>query len=165
MIDERLGDIRKSADGYDLVFERRLNQSIQTVWTALTAPERVSEWLLTRTEIDLRIGGRFALEWIGQDYRMAGEIIELDPPRLIAWTWPHEEHPDSVVRWELTPDESGCQLILTQTKLQKPHLLSVAGGWHAYLECLPGAAGEDITPWRAEREADLRTRYEALAPA
>jgi uncharacterized protein YndB with AHSA1/START domain len=165
MIDDRLGDIRKTADGYDLVFERRLSQPVEKVWAALTVAERISEWLMTRTEIDLRVGGRFALDWIGEDYSMVGEIVELDPPRVIAWTWPHAEHPDSVVRWELAPDGAGCRLTLTQTKLQKPHLLSVAGGWHAYLECLPGAAGEGITPWRAEREAALRARYEALLPA
>ncbi len=165
MIDDRLGDIRKTADGYDIVFERRLAQPIEKVWAALTVPERISQWLMTRTEVDLRIGGRFALDWIGEDYRMAGVITALEPPRLIAWTWPHEEHPDSVVRWELTPDGAGCRLTLTQTNMRLPHLLNVAGGWHAYLECLPGAAGDDLTPWSAAREAEVFKRYEALALA
>src|ERR1700712_2115401 len=109
MIDDRLGEIPQTGDGADLVFERRLAQPIEKVWAALTVPERISEWLMTRTEIDLRVGGRFALEWVDEDYRMAGEIVELDPPRVIAWTWPHKEHPDSVVRWELTPDGAGCR--------------------------------------------------------
>jgi uncharacterized protein YndB with AHSA1/START domain len=165
MIDDRLGDIRRTDDGYDLIFERRLSQGIEKVWAALTVPERISEWLMTKTEVELRLGGRFALEWVDEDYRMSGVITELDPPRLIAWTWPDKSHPHSVVRWELWPDEAGCRLRLTQTGVHPPLLVSVAGGWHAYLECLPGAAGDDITRWTAEREKALRTRYEAFAPA
>jgi uncharacterized protein YndB with AHSA1/START domain len=164
MIDDRLGEIRRTADGYDLVFERTLAQPIEKVWAALTVPERISEWLMTRTEVDLRVGGRFALDWIDGAHSMIGEIVELEPPRLIAWTWPHDEHPDSIVRWELEPSDGGCRLTLTQTQMRRPHLLDVAAGWHAYLDCLPGAAGDDITPWSAEREAGIFKRYEALAP-
>jgi uncharacterized protein YndB with AHSA1/START domain len=165
MIDDRLGEIRQTDDGYDLVFERRLAQPMEKVWAALTVPDRISEWLMTRTEVDMRIGGRFALDWIDGAHSMVGEITELDPPRLIAWTWPHKEHPDSVVRWELRPAGDGCLLTLTQTKMRRPHVLDVAAGWHAYLEGLPGAAGDDITAWSAEREAAAFKRYEALALA
>jgi uncharacterized protein YndB with AHSA1/START domain len=165
MIDDRLGDIRQTADGYDLVFVRTLSQPMEKVWAALTVAERVSEWLMTRTEIDLRVGGRFALDWIDGAHAMAGEIVELDPPRLIAWTWPHEEHPDSVVRWELAPAAGGCRLTLTQTRLRRSHAPDVAAGWHTYLDCLPGAAGDDITRWSAEREAAVFKRYKALMPA
>jgi len=165
MIDDRLGEIRQTDDGYDLVFERRLAQPMEKVWAALTVPERISEWLMTRTEVELRVGGRFALDWIDDEHAMVGEIVELDPPRLIAWTWPHEEHPHSVVRWELAPDAGGCRLTLTQTKMRKPHVLDVAAGWHAYLECLPGGVGDDITAWSAERERSFVKRYEALTLA
>lgn len=165
MIDDRLGEIRRTADGYDLVFERRLAQPVEKVWAALTQPERISEWLMTRTEVDLRVGGRFALDWIDGAHAMVGEITALEPPRLIAWTWPHEEHPDSVVRWELEALDDGCRLTLTQTNMRKPHVLDVAAGWHAYLECLPGAAGDDITPWSAARERAVFARYQSLLPA
>jgi len=165
MIDDRLGEIRRTDDGYDLIFERRLSQPIETVWAALTVPERISEWLLTKTEVDLRVGGRFALEWVDEAYSMEGVITELDPPRLIAWTWPHAQHPNSVVRWELAAEASGCRLVLTQTDMRPPHLISVSAGWHAYLECLPGAAAPEITRCTAERERELRARYEPLVPA
>ncbi|MGZ6014564.1 MAG: SRPBCC family protein [Phenylobacterium sp.] len=165
MIDDRLGEIRPTGDGCELVFERRLAQPVAKVWAALTVPERISEWLMTRTEVELRVGGRFALDWIDGAHAMVGEIVELDPPRLIAWTWPHEQHPDSVVRWVLTPEGEGCRLTLTQTHMRKPHVLDVAAGWHAYLECLPGGAGDDITAWSGAREKTHLARYEALSLA
>jgi len=163
MIDNRLGEIRRTGDTYELVFERRIAKPIEKVWAALTVPERIADWL-ANAEVDLRLGGRFALHWTDteEEHRMAGAIVELDPPRLIAWTWPHEQHPHSVVRWELAPDGDGCVLKLTQTQLTKPPLLDVAAGWHTHLECLPGGAASVTTPWKAEREREIVKLYEAL---
>jgi uncharacterized protein YndB with AHSA1/START domain len=164
MIDDRLGEVRKASDGYELVFERRLAKPMETVWAALTVPERIAEWL-TKAEVDLRLGGRFVLDWEDEGFRMEGVITEFDPPRLIAWTFPHEAHPNSVARWELAPHSDGCRLTLTQTNLHSPHLIDVAAGWHAYLEGLPGAAADVATPWRAERERELLKRYGDIVPA
>jgi hypothetical protein len=91
---------------------------------------------------------------------MKGVIVALEAPRLIAWTWPHENHPDSIVRWELAADGAGCLLTLTQSGLKPPALIDVAAGWHTHLECLPGAADGVHTPWRAEREREIKALYE-----
>jgi uncharacterized protein YndB with AHSA1/START domain len=162
--DDRLGEVRKTGDGYDLTFERRLAQSVEKVWAALTVPARIADWL-AKAEVDLRVGGRFELFWETHGYRMTGTITELDPPRLLAWTWPGDQHPDSVVRWELAPDGDGCLLTLTQTKLTGPGLLGVASGWHTHLEGLPGACDGISTPWRAEREREIAGLYAGVAPA
>jgi uncharacterized protein YndB with AHSA1/START domain len=158
-----LGEIRRTGETYELVFERRLKMPPEKVWAALTLPERVADWLTTAV-IDLRVGGRFELYWDAHDYRMVGTITELDPPRLIAWTWPSDQHPDSVVRFELAPDGDGCRLTLTQSGLTAPPLLSVAAGWHTHLEGLPGAVDGVNTPWRAEREREVATLYKDRAP-
>jgi uncharacterized protein YndB with AHSA1/START domain len=96
---------------------------------------------------------------------MRGTIAELDPPRLIAWTWPHDQHPDSIVRWELADDGDGCRVRLIQSDLNGPSLLSVAGGWHTHLECLPGVVDGSNTPWRAEREREIVKLYGGVLPA
>ena len=161
---EPLGQVRRTGETIELVFERRLSRPIEQVWAALTVPDRLADWL-AKAEIDLRIGGRFELYWESHDFRMRGVITELEPPRLIAWTWPDPQHPDSVVRWELEPDGDGCRLRLTQTQLGGPSFLSVAAGWHTHLECLPGAADGRHTPWRAEREREIAELYKGLSPA
>lgn len=163
MIADSLGEVRRTGETYDLVFERRLARPLEKVWAALTVPERIADWL-AKAEVDLRVGGRFELFWETHDYRMKGVITALDPPHLIAWTWPADAHPDSVVRWELAPDGDGCRLTLTQTHLTGPSLLSVACGWHTHLECLPGAADGIATPWRAEREREIAKLYEGSLP-
>jgi uncharacterized protein YndB with AHSA1/START domain len=158
---DALGIVTRTGDAYQLVFERRLAQPPEKVWAALTAPERISAWL-AEAEVDLRIGGAFRLRFTDPDYEFEGVITELESPRLIAWTWPHAEHPHSVVRWELFPEGAGCRLVLTQTNMHPPHLAEVAAGWHALLECLPGAAGGPVVIWRAEREREIGKLYAGL---
>jgi len=161
LLHETLGLVVPEGDGFTLTFERRYVQPLEKVWAAITVPERISDWL-AEARVDLRLGGAFALSFTGEAYAFEGVITELDPPRLIAWTWPHEQHPDSVVRWELFPDGEGCRLVLTQSDMHPPHLVEVGAGWHALLEVLPGAAGGPKVVWRRERELELRPRYAAL---
>ncbi len=163
LISDALGEVRRTGETYEVVFHRRLNRPLEKVWAALTVPERVADWL-AKAQIDLRIGGRFELYWETHDDRMAGTITELDPPRVIAWTWPSDQHPNSVVRWALEPDGDGCRLTLTQTELTAPPLLDVAAGWHAHLEGLPGAVDGVRTPWRAEREREIADLYRDRLP-
>ena len=82
MFDDRLGEVRRTGETYELVFERRLAKSVEKVWAALTTPERLADWLAT-ADIDLRVGGRFELYWETHDYRMAG-VIRRKPTRHAA---------------------------------------------------------------------------------
>ena len=160
--EDPLGTVTRTGDAYELRFERRIAQPLEKVWAALTVPERLADWL-TAAELDLRVGGVFRLRFDEpQAYAFEGRIVELDPPRLIAWTWPHEQHPDSVVRWELFPDGDGCRLVMTQSRMFAPHLVEVAGGWHTLLEGLPAAADGVRTIWRAEHEAEIAKLYAGL---
>ncbi|THD62409.1 SRPBCC family protein [Phenylobacterium sp.] len=161
LLNGKVGEVREAGGLYEITFTRRLARPAEKVWAALTVPERLADWL-AEAEVDLRVGGRFALYWATHDYRMAGVITELDPPRVFAWTWPSPEHPDSVVRWSLEPEEGGCRLTLRQTGLSAPPLRSVAAGWHTHLEGLQGAADGARTPWRAERERELAGLYAGL---
>src|SRR6185503_11369537 len=117
--------VRRTAEGYELVFERRIARPVAKVWAALTEPARIADWL-AEAEVDLWVGGRFELYWKDHDHRMAGIIVELEPLAVIAWTWPADQHPHSVVRWALFADGGGCRLLLTQTGLTAPPLKSVA---------------------------------------
>ena len=159
------GVIRRTGDTYEIAFTRRLAKPIEKVWAALTQPERLADWLANATiEPSLRVGARFALHFPTQDYRMAGEIVALEPPRLIAWTWPDPNDagkPASVVRFDLVPDGAGCILILTNGGVVRPDLEGVAAGWHTHLEGLPAAADAVHTRWSAEREKVHAARYKA----
>jgi hypothetical protein len=94
-----------------------------------------------------------------------GEVVALDPPRLLAWTWTDPVHPDSIVRCELVPDGEGCILTFRQSGMGTQHLTGTAAGWHVFLEGLEGAAQGVRTPGSIEREKVLRPAYEAQLAA
>ena len=155
------GVIRRTDDGYEIVFVRRLKRPIGKVWTALTVPERIADWLAAATiEPDLRLGAKLSLRFSEGDYRMAGEIIALDPPRLIAWTWPDRmgQPNPSVVRFELEPDGGGCVLTLRNSGHGLPEPGQMAG-WHTHLEGLEGSADGVFTAWDRVVEAAHEARY------
>lgn len=165
LIDDGPGEVIDRGGGRcDIVFRRRIRKPLEKVWAALTVPARIADWL-ANADVDLRVGGHFELFWTTHDHRMRGTITELEPPHLIAWTWPHDDHPDSIVRWELQAEGDGCLLRLSQSGLTKPGLLGVAAGWHTHLEGLPGAAEGTATPWQVDREREIVRLYEALSPA
>jgi len=165
LINDDLGTVTFRDDGFfDVVFERRIKRPVEKVWAALTVPERIADWFTT-VDIELRVGGRYHLRFEDQGYAVDGVVVELEPPRLLAHTWPGPgEDPDSVIRYELAPDGDGCRLTFTQTGLP-PMFFGAVAGWHTFLEALPGAADGIRTTWTAERETEVGERYAHLKPA
>jgi len=165
--DEADGIIRKLAEGYEIVFVRRLARPIEKVWAALTVPERIADWLAVATPERggmLSVGVRFELRFPQSGYRTTCEVVAMEEPRLFAWTWGLPEGPprlEDAVRFELAPDGDGCVLTLTNGSLARQDLESVAAGWHTHLEGLEGAADGVRGPWSSEREKPHLDRYAA----
>lgn len=113
------------------------------VFTALTDPVQLAAWWSldqepVAWELDLRIGGKWRA--VGRDascgeWVLSGEILELDPPRALAYSW--SEHSSSktlegtIVRYELTPVGSGTRLRLTHSEFRGAMAArqEYQGGW------------------------------------
>lgn len=156
-----------TADGRPAVrFERRLSHAIERVWEAVTTPEGLAHWFPARVELlgELRPGT--ALRFVFPDGGVessGGEIVEVDPPRLFAFTWDED-----VIRLELAPlGDGGCVLVLTNVLDGSYPAPSVAAGWHVCLDELgkhlggepASAPGTTPTP----RHEELRAEYESGA--
>jgi uncharacterized protein YndB with AHSA1/START domain len=98
-------------------------------------------------EMDLRVGGKWRLDlrmpkpYQGVDVvRHDGELLEIDPPRLLVYSWLANFHDNpkhrSIVRWELTPTKSGTHVKLTHSGLAaEPRACKeYAGGWPGVLQ-------------------------------
>jgi uncharacterized protein YndB with AHSA1/START domain len=107
---------------------------------------------LAAYEMDGRVGGRWYLEMRPpQPYkgvtviRHEGEILEIDPPRLLVYTWLANFHNDpkhrSIVRWELSPTKDGTHVKLTHSGLSTEPVSAqdYAGGWPGVLDELKTA--------------------------
>jgi uncharacterized protein YndB with AHSA1/START domain len=114
-----------------LKFERRFAQSVDRVWRAVTDPAELAHWFPATMEIDRRVGGHVTFTFPGDAAPpMEGEVAELDPPRVFAFTWV-----DDLLRFELErTDGDGCLLRFTHILADVDKTASVAAGWHVCFE-------------------------------
>ena len=87
----------------------------ERVFEALTDPTQMPKWWgqegiykVTEATADLRQGGKWSSVGVAADgskFRVDGEYVEVDPPRLLVQTWRASwtEQLNTVVRWELEP--------------------------------------------------------------
>ena len=57
-----------------------------------------------------------------------GEVLDFDPPRLLAYTWFEDQ-----LRWELRPQGDGCVLVLTHAFGDRFKAARDGAGWHVCL--------------------------------
>lgn len=127
----------------DITVERRYAHSAQRVWTALTRPEIISEWLM-ETDFEPRLGQRFTLRTDpapGFDGVVHCEVLAFDPPHEMVWKWTGGPL-DTEVRFTVTPDGDGARLRVHQTgfsgfKQNLVRLILQSGSKKIYGELLP----------------------------
>ena len=136
---ERPGDgaMRRVGALYDQRFVRVIPRSVETVWAALTVPERLAEWLGAPADLDLRVGGRYFVRFADApgDDGVYGVITAFEPPRLLAYDW-DDTGGDTNLRWELSSESEGCRLTFTQTGLTPWWFIGGFAGWHSFLDDL-----------------------------
>ena len=143
-------------DRTTLRMERRLRHPQEKVWRALTEPEHVNQWFPFHVELDLTPGGalRF-IEPSGKAPDMDGTITELDPPRLLAFTWGED-----ALRFELRPQGNGCLLVFTHTFGYHAGAASFAAGWTACLAALDLVLdGEPVESLVPDDMAEVHERF------
>jgi uncharacterized protein YndB with AHSA1/START domain len=128
----------------------------ERVFQAITQPGQLMRWFsdascpLRLWELDARKGGRWrsanhpaakSLNGVNE-FRAGGEILEIDPPRLLVYTWHANWHDDpslaTIVRWELQSSNNGTQVKVTHSGLanEKVAREDYAGGWVGVLKYL-----------------------------
>ena len=126
-----------------LRMERRLAHPPEKVWRALTTPADLAQWFPAEVRLDLRAGGEVRFVFAGGEAPEGkGVITDLDPPRLLAFTWEGEH-----LRWELRPDGAGTVLTLEHTLDDRYGAASFAAGWHTCIDAMDDLlAGRPVPP-------------------
>jgi uncharacterized protein YndB with AHSA1/START domain len=155
-VTETLGALR--ADG--VRFERLYDATPEELWSAITDPEQIEGWLAHVARIDLQPDGQVELEMEadGSD-PVRGRIRELQSERVLEYDWRSPDAPDSVLRFEIVPrDTGGTMLALEHRRLPREVLVDYGAGWHAHLDGLSAhVAGRATEFWG--RFHELRPRY------
>jgi uncharacterized protein YndB with AHSA1/START domain len=149
----------ETVDGRPAVrFERRLAHPVERVWRSLTEPAELGHWFPSQVSGDLRVGGTLRFCFPGHEIPdTEGEVVELEPPRLLAFWWGTE-----LLRFELSPQEGGTLLRLTHVLTAADQAARDAAGWHVCLDRLERSlAGEDTAAPGPEPTGEWRGLYDA----
>lgn len=118
----------------------------EKVWTALTTPEALAEWLMPnnfRPEVgrsfEFRVDPMLSYQGIAEC-----RVLEVDPPRRLVYTWisrmkNRDRHPPMTLVWTLEPVDGGTRLTLEQSGLEHLPLwwrFSMKMGWGRMLKTL-----------------------------
>jgi uncharacterized protein YndB with AHSA1/START domain len=145
-----------TADQDSLITEIHIAAPPERVFKAISDEREQRIWWdkkdgnLRSWEMDARKGGqwRFSTNKTSMNingvsqFECSGEILEFDPPRVLAYTWIANWHSDksrkTVVRWELTPKDGGTLVKVTHSGLAQENVArkDYQGGWPGVVELL-----------------------------
>ena len=104
-----------------------IDAPIDDVWAAITTPDTIEKWFFgVRTESDWEVGSSLVHrgEWQGKPYEDKGEIVRIDPPKLLVHThWsdvsgtPDRAESYQEVTWALEEKGDGTQLTVSERNL------------------------------------------------
>jgi uncharacterized protein YndB with AHSA1/START domain len=130
--------------------ERHLPDPPAVVWQALTEREQLRSWFPTDVIVSggvwivgATITFRFSPEVM--DRTLTGEVLEVDEPKVLAFTWGED-----MLRFELTAEEDGTHLVLID-ELPAHSAARNAAGWE---NCLDRLAGLEPAPDAWQRHFD-----------
>lgn len=161
---QELGVLRRVGESLEGRLERRIEHDQQAVWTLLTAPERLAEWLAPGT-IELRLGGAAKLNFTDSGTVIDSQVTAFEAPRLIEYSWSSPGEPARPVRWETQALEGATRLTLTVSVPQNEDIARACAGWEAHLSMLLGALEGVPMKFPFERFKTTREAYKAKVAA
>jgi uncharacterized protein YndB with AHSA1/START domain len=145
-----------------VLLERTLLDPPDVVWQAITQPEQLRKWFPSdvivdggRWEVGAKITFPFPPDVI--DMTLTGEVLEVDKPRLLAFTWG-----DETLRLELSAEGDGTRLVLID-ELEPGAAARNAAGWDMCLDRLVGLEPASDA-WRPRFKAYAAAFAPALGP-
>ena len=117
----RNGTLETVDDRPAVRLERRLPHPVERVWRAVSEPGELAQWFVAPVEWTPATGETFT------SMEQPGEVTEVDPPSVLAWTWGGE-----AFRFELRPDGDGCVLVFTHVFDDRDQAANYASGWDVH---------------------------------
>jgi uncharacterized protein YndB with AHSA1/START domain len=132
-----------------------IDAPIDEVWKALTTPEIIKQWFFgVDTESDWNRGSSLVHrgEWQGKPYEDKGEILRIEPPRLLVHThWsdmsgvPDDPANYQEVTWALEERDASTELTVSERNLPSEQAKTTSEqGWSSALTALKNVV-EDRT--------------------
>jgi uncharacterized protein YndB with AHSA1/START domain len=142
-----MATMRVTPDQDQIISEIQVEAPPERVFEALTDPKQVVQWWgqpgiyrCTEFQADWRPGGKWRSAGEGGQsdrFEIVGEVIEIDPPRLLAYTWTASwtGTAKTTVRWELEAVAQGTRVRIRHSGLAShPEVAQSYRGWPRILE-------------------------------
>lgn len=123
--------------------EQFIKATPERVFKALTEKQELERWFVYKSEIELKPGGSYRMEWapgMGEH----GKVKEVKPSQSFSFTWEGEFSPTpTTITFELTKEKDGTLVTLTHSGIGE------GAGWDAYTNMSKGWDGhlKDVTSW------------------
>ena len=130
-----LGTVEQVGNFFEARLERMLEHDQAAVWKMLTDSSLLPQWLAPG-ELSLSKGGSAKLDFPESGTNVESVVTDVDPPRLIEYSWSSRGEPDRPLRWEATAMNGGTQLSLTLRIPDNEDIARTCAGWEAHLEML-----------------------------
>ena len=127
---------------FDVSFERVYSHSIDALWTALTDPNALGQWLM-ETDFVAEEGRAFRM-WCenadGSKDLYHCKVISIEPKVRMLWSWildGRQSDGDTFVAFELSEVESGVRLTIRHSGDRDPATIEAfKNGWPYKMELL-----------------------------
>lgn len=160
---------------------RQLPASCERVWQYLVDPTLRQQWFCAG-ETGRQPGELFEMDFdhrrlsanappegmeCGDPICIQGTLVTYNPPHELAYLWPEESGPGTLVTIKLEPFGEHTRLQLTHERLENPEFRrQAASGWHAHLDLLLDLlSGKDARDFwlhygKLKSEYELRVKQE-----
>jgi uncharacterized protein YndB with AHSA1/START domain len=158
------GTLRNDGERCAVGFRRLYDFTAEELWAALTDPERLGRWLAHAPRFDREVGGQVELVFgdSSGDQRASGRILTWEEPRVLEYEWQFPGEEESIVRFELQPQEFGTLLVLDHRQLGRAAGAGYGAGWHAHLDALGRVYEFSDEAWTSRFE-ELLPEYKVQA--
>ena len=155
--DERILGSLRSAEGKGSVrIEDRLNICAPDIWSALTDPRRLTNWL-GEVEGDLRPGGEFRAHFFASGWEGAGRVEVCEPGQRLLLLISDDDEPEHPMEVKLTADGDRTIVVWEERGVPVDLLAAYGAGVQIHVE--------DLGAYFAGRErCNSRARFDELFP-
>ncbi len=131
-------EFRRRGGAVEARLRLMLENNLHEVWSALTQPEALLQWLAPG-EIEPRLGGDAKLNFIDSGIVIDSTVTAYEPQAVLEYSWSGPGEPARPLRWELEPVGAAVLLTLTLTVPLEDDAGRSAAGFAAHLDMLAAA--------------------------
>jgi uncharacterized protein YndB with AHSA1/START domain len=114
----------------DALVRTVIDVPVDEVFACLLDPAQVDKWAGGKSVIEPEVGGRYDFGW---DHGPV-EILELEPDKILAYSWRYPDSPDTVVKWSLRSSRGSTYLTLLHSGFDNDQLAEqFRQGWPGFL--------------------------------